>query len=261
MTGTGRVAVVTGASRGLGRAICLRLASQGTGIVALARTEADVLETAELAAAEGVGAVGLVVDVTSAEQVDRARAEVQERFGHVDIVVNNAGVLLYKPFVPLPGVTGYPGFDEPVSDDEWAGVLDVHLTGAVRMLRAFGPGMIERRHGRVVNIVSNVVRRAVPFTTVYDTAKGGLVQLTRSLAREWGRYGVTVNAVAAGHFPTEMSRAQFENEESLRKMLRRVPAGRTGQAGELASLVAFLSGEEAGYITGETIAIDGGETL
>jgi NAD(P)-dependent dehydrogenase (short-subunit alcohol dehydrogenase family) len=121
--------------------------------------------------------------------------------------------------------------------------------------------MLERGHGRVVNIASNVVRRTVPFTVGYDTAKGGLVQLTRSLAREWARYGVTVNAVAAGHFETEMTRAQFADQETLRKMLRRVPAGRPGDLTELAGLVAYLASEESGFVTGETIGIDGGETL
>ena len=110
----------------------------------------------------------------------------------MDILVNNAGNMLYKPFVPLPKLeSAYPGFDQPVSDEEWDAVIDVHLGGAVRMLRAFGPGMIDRGYGRVVNVVSNVVRRTVPFCTAYDSAKGGLVQLTRSLAREWARYGVT----------------------------------------------------------------------
>jgi NAD(P)-dependent dehydrogenase (short-subunit alcohol dehydrogenase family) len=177
-------------------------------------------------------------------------------------VVNNAGTVLYKPFVPLPGrPAALPGWAEAISDSEWEDILAVHLGGAIRMLRAFGPGMLERRYGRVVNIASNVVRRTVPFTVGYDTAKGGLVQLTRSLAREWARYGVTVNAVAAGHFETAMSRSQFEDEETLRKMLRRVPAARAGELTELAALVAFLAGEESGFITGETVGIDGGETL
>jgi NAD(P)-dependent dehydrogenase (short-subunit alcohol dehydrogenase family) len=187
---------------------------------------------------------------------------VLDRFGRVDLVVNNAGALLYRPLVPLPGKEdAFPGFDRPVSDDEWNGVLEVHLGGAVRMLRAFGPTLLERRYGRVVNVVSNVVRRTVPYCVAYDTAKGALVQLTRSLAREWAPYGVTVNAVAAGHFETAMTRAQFGNEETLRALLRRVPVRRMGEADEFAALVAHLCGEESGFVTGETIGVDGGETL
>jgi NAD(P)-dependent dehydrogenase (short-subunit alcohol dehydrogenase family) len=257
-----RIAVITGGGRGLGRAVALRLAADGTDVAVLARSVAEVEAVADEARARGVRALALKADVTSTREVEAARAEIEGRLGLVSVVVNNAGTVLYKPFVPLPGKAAeVPGFDEAITDQEWDDILAVHLGGAIRMLRAFGPGMLERRYGRVVNIASNVVRRTVPFTVGYDTAKGGLVQLTRSLAREWGRYGVTVNAVAAGHFETTMSKPQFEDPDTLRKMLRRVPAGRAGQIGELAALVAFLAGDESGFITGETIGIDGGETL
>ena len=257
-----RVAVITGGGRGLGRAVALRLAAGGTDVAVLARSAAEVESVADEVRALGVRALALKVDVTSTQEIEAARDEIEAGLGPVGVVVNNAGAVLYKPFVPLPGAAaGFPGVDEAISDAEWDDILAVHLGGAIRMLRAFGPGMLERRYGRVVNIASNVVRRTVPFTVGYDTAKGALVQLTRSLAREWGRYGVTVNAVAAGHFATTMTKAQFDNPDTLKKLLRRVPAGRAGQLEELAALVAFLAGDESGFITGETIGIDGGETL
>jgi NAD(P)-dependent dehydrogenase (short-subunit alcohol dehydrogenase family) len=260
--GASRIAVVTGGGRGLGRAVALRLAAGGTEVALLARSASEVEAVADGARGHGVRALALTVDVTSTEQVEAARDEIEGKLGPVSVVVNNAGAVLYKPFVPLPGrESDFPGFDEAISDAEWDDILAVHLGGAIRMLRAFGPGMLDRRYGRVVNIASNVVRRTVPYTVGYDTAKGGLVQLTRSLAREWGRYGVTVNAVAAGHFATTMTKPQFENPDTLKKMLRRVPVGRAGDMEELAALVAFLAGDESGYITGETIGIDGGETL
>lgn len=262
MTVSGRVAVITGGGRGLGRATALRFAAGGADVAVLARSAAEVEAVAEELRATGVQALGLAVDVTSTAEVERARDTVLNKFNRVDILVNNAGNLLYKPFVPLPGKEkAYPGFDRPVSDAEWQGVMDVHVGGAVRTLRAFGPALLDQRYGRVVNVVSNVVRRTVPFTTAYDTAKGALVQLTRSLAREWAPYGVTVNAVAAGHFETAMSKAQFEDEETLRKLLRRVPARRAGELAEFAALVVHLCGAESGFVTGETIGIDGGETL
>lgn len=256
----GRVAVVTGGGRGLGQAVVTQLAAAGADVAVLARSADAVQSAASQARAAGVRAIGVAADVSSTADVERAKQEILAEFGRVDILVNNAGNLLYKPFVPLPG-PGYAGAGLPVSDEEWNAVIDVHLGGAVRTLRAFGPCMIERGYGRVVNVVSNVVRRTVPFTTAYDTAKGGLVQLTRSLAREWARYGVTLNAVAAGHFPTDMTREQFADERSHDRMVRRIPAGRTGELSEFASLVAYLCGEESGFITGETVAVDGGETL
>jgi NAD(P)-dependent dehydrogenase (short-subunit alcohol dehydrogenase family) len=259
----GRIAVITGGGRGLGRAVALRLAAAGTDVAVLARSAAEVeAVAAEAREDHGVRSLALTVDVTSTEQVEAARDEIVGKLGQVSVVVNNAGAVLYKPFVPLPGRgSDFPGFDQPIGDQEWDDILAVHLGGAIRMLRAFGPGMLERRYGRVVNIASNVVRRTVPYTIGYDTAKGALVQLTRSLAREWGRYGVTVNAVAAGHFETAMTRPQFDNPDTLRKMLRRIPAGRAGAVDELAALVAFLASDDSGFITGETIGIDGGETL
>jgi NAD(P)-dependent dehydrogenase (short-subunit alcohol dehydrogenase family) len=254
----GRVAVVTGGGRGLGREVVIRLAAAGADVAVLARSADAVRSVADQARAAGVRAIAVAADVSSTAEVERAKEEILGEFGRVDILVNNAGNLLYKPFVPLPGLAEATA---PVSDTEWDAVIDVHLGGAVRTLRAFGPCMLERGYGRVVNVVSNVVRRTVPFTTAYDTAKGGVVQLTRSLAREWARYGVTLNAVAAGHFPTDMTREQFETERSYDRMVRRIPAGRTGELGEFASLVVYLCGEESGFITGETVAIDGGETL
>jgi NAD(P)-dependent dehydrogenase (short-subunit alcohol dehydrogenase family) len=254
--------VVTGGGRGLGRAIALELAGGGADVAVLARSAAEVETVADEARVCGARALALKVDVTSTREVEAARDAITDQLGPVGVVVNNAGAVLYKPFVPLPGrPPALPGWEEPISDQEWDGMLAVNLGGAVRMLRAFGPGLIERRYGRVVNVASNVVRRTVPFNVSYDTAKAGLIQLTRSLAREWGHYGVTVNAVAAGHFETAMTRPQFDHPETMRKMLRRVPAGRVGEHSELAALVAFLAAGTSGFITGETIGIDGGETL
>lgn len=258
----GRVAVITGAGRGLGQAAALRLATEGADVALVARSAAELEAVAEQVRGRGASALALPADVTCAEAVADVYHDVIAHFGRVDIVVNNAGALMYRPLVPLPDLSvEYPGFDRPISDSEWNRVQDVNVGGAMRMLRAFGPALLDRRYGRVVNVVSNVVRRTVPFTCGYDTAKGALVQLTRSIAREWGRYGVTVNAIAAGHFPTAMTQAQFDDSQSHQRMLRRIPAGRTGEAGEFAALVAYLCGEESGFTTGETIAIDGGETL
>jgi NAD(P)-dependent dehydrogenase (short-subunit alcohol dehydrogenase family) len=259
---TGRRALVTGGGRGLGRATALALASAGVDVVVTARTRAEIDETAEMLREAGVRALAVPADVGDPAQVRDLREQVDEAFGGVDIVVNNAGQLLYKPLVPLPGLAPItPDFDSPVSDDEWHAVLRTHVDGAFHVLREFVPGMLERRFGRVVNVTSNVIGRAVPYTAVYDVAKGALVQLTRSLAVEWARHGITVNAVAAGHFPSGMSAAQFEDERLLAWMLKRVPMRRTGDPAEFAALVSYLASDAAGFVTGEVITIDGGWRL
>jgi NAD(P)-dependent dehydrogenase (short-subunit alcohol dehydrogenase family) len=262
MTDQGRVAVITGAGRGLGRAAALRLAADGVDLALLARSLGELESVAEQARAIGVRAAVVRADVASTEDVLLAHEEIARQFGRVDILINNAGSLLYKPLIPLPGLADrFPDFDTAISDEQWDSVQGVHVGGSLRMLRTFGGGLLEQRYGRVVNVVSNVVRRTVPFTVCYDTAKGAVVQLTRSVAREWARFGVTVNAVAVGHFPTSMTQAQFDDPEGYRRMIGRIPAGRPGAPDEFAALVSFLCGEESGYITGEVIAIDGGETL
>lgn len=257
-----RRALVTGAGRGLGRATALALAASGVDVVLTARTRTEIEETAEKVRGEGVRALAVTADVGSAEQVRALREQVDQEFGGVDIVVNNAGQLLYKPLVPLPGLAPItPDFETPVSDDEWHDIMRTHVDGAFHVLREFAPGMLERRFGRVVNVTSNVIGRAVPYTSVYDVAKGALVQLTRTLAFEWARHGVTVNAVAAGHFPSGMSAAQFADERLHSWMVKRIPMRRTGDPAEFASLVCYLTSDAAGFVTGEVVTVDGGETL
>jgi NAD(P)-dependent dehydrogenase (short-subunit alcohol dehydrogenase family) len=260
--GPGRRALVTGAGRGLGRDTALALAAAGVDLALTARTQTEIDETAEKARAAGVRAVAVAADVGSPEQVRALRARVDEELGGVDVVVNNAGHLLYKPLVPLPGLAPItPDFETPVSDDEWHSILGTHLDGAFHVLREFVPGMLERRFGRVINVSSNVLGRTVPYTSVYDIAKGALAQLTRSLAVEWARHGITVNAIAAGHFPSSMSAPQFEDERLHSWMLKRVPMRRTGDPQEFAALVCYLASDAAGFLTGEVITLDGGETL
>lgn len=257
----GRVALVTGASRGLGRDTALALAAAGADLVVMARTSGDLEETAELVRACGSRAVAVTGDVGNEADVQVA-AERSAELGPVDIVVNNAGNLLYKPLVPLPGLTApADGFDTAMTTEQWHGVFRTHVDGAFNTMRAFVPGMLERRHGRIVNIASNVLERVVPFCSAYDAAKGALAQMTKSYAAEWARYGVTVNAVAPGHFPSAMSAPQFADPTLLSWITKRVPMRRTGDPAELTAVIAFLASDAASYVTGELIKVDGGETL
>jgi NAD(P)-dependent dehydrogenase (short-subunit alcohol dehydrogenase family) len=258
----GRTAVVTGSGRGLGRAIAVALAAAGADVVVTARHPTEVEETVGLIRAEGVRSAGVVADVASAEDVARLRDAALGLGGAVDIVVNNAGNLVVKPFVPLTDrPTGDPVRDAGLTYEDWRSSHAVHLDGAFHVLQAFAPGMIERRYGRVVNIVSSALGRSTPFTSAYDTAKAALAQLTRSLAFEWARYGVTVNAVAVGQFHTAMSAQLHEDPRQREWMLKRIPMRRTGDPAELGALVVDLVGEDRGFMTGQVIGLDGGETL
>jgi NAD(P)-dependent dehydrogenase (short-subunit alcohol dehydrogenase family) len=256
------VALVTGASRGLGRDFAIALAEAGADVAVTARTADELEETAELVRSRGRKSLAVPADVGDEEAATRVAVRTAEELGPVDVLVNNAGNLLYKPLVPLPGLAApAAGFDTAMTSDEWHGVFRTHVDGPFHLLRAVVPGMLERRHGRVVNIVSNVLERVIPYCSAYDAAKGALWQMTKSYAAEWARYGVTVNAVAPGHFPSAMSAPQFADPALLAWLTKRVPMRRTGEPSELAALVVFLAGDPAGYLTGELIKVDGGETL
>lgn len=255
---SGRTAVVTGSGRGLGRAMAVALARAGAGVVVTARSAAQVEETVALIRAEDVPVTGVVADVASRDDVARLREAALGLTGAVDILVNNAGNLVVKPLVPLPD---RPGAEEALTFEDWRAVHAVHLDGAFHMLQAFAPGMIERRHGRVVNIVSSALGRLPPFTSAYDSAKAALAQLTKSLAFEWARYGVTVNAIAAGQFHTQLSAQLHEDPRQHEWMLKRIPMRRAGDPAELGALVVDMASDELGFLTGQIVGLDGGETL
>jgi NAD(P)-dependent dehydrogenase (short-subunit alcohol dehydrogenase family) len=256
----GRTAVVTGGGRGLGRAMALALAAAGADVAVTARSEAELRETVDLLRETGSRAVGVAADVTSPADVAAVREAALGLSGAVDIVVNNAGNLIIKPFVPVPGRAA-EGTADSLTFEDWRASHAVHLDGAFHVLQAFAPGMLEQRHGRVVNIVSSALGRSTPFTSAYDTAKAALAQLTRSLAFEWARHGVTVNAIAVGQFHTQMSAQLHEDPRQREWMLKRIPMRRAGDPAELGALVVDLAADDLGFLTGQVIGLDGGETL
>lgn len=204
----------------------------------------------------------VVADVTDPDQMRRGVGEVVDRLGPIDIVVNNAGNLLFQPLVPLPGYRPHvPGFGSPVTDDAWRQTLATHLDAAFYVLREVAPHMLEARWGRVVNIASSSVARPARFTPVYDAAKGAIVALTRSLAKEWARYGVTVNAIGPGQFRTDMTAAMHDDPTGREWMLSRVPMRRAGELPELGLMAVFLCSNAASFATGQLVYVDGGETL
>jgi len=241
---SGRVALVTGGSRGIGRAISQALADAGAAVaINYQGSERAAREVArEIAEAGGVAEI-FQADVSQREAVQRMKKGVLARFGRVDLLVNNAGITRDRTFVRM-------------DEEAWASVLSVNLNGVFYCTKAFLDGMLERGDGRIVHI-SSIVGQAGNFGQAnYAAAKAALFGFTKTLAKELAARGITVNAVAPGFIDTEMVAAVPEEIRS--KLVGQIPMGRFGTAGEVANAVAFLASNEASYITGQTINVNGG---
>lgn len=243
----GKVAVVTGAGRGLGRTMAVALAAAGADVVVSARSR-DEIESA----AEEIRGLGRRAEAISADCTDEAACEslanaAIERMGKVDILVNNAGINIRKPILEL-------------TLEEYRRVLATNLEGYFICSRALGRHMVERGSGKVINISSIMGRVALPSQGAYASSKGAIEQLTRVLALEWAPHGVQVNALAPTYFETELTRPLFNDPERNAFISDRTPMGRWGQPHELAGAVIFLASEASNYVTGHTLLVDGGWT-
>lgn len=259
----GKKAVVTGASRGIGRGIALTLAEAGVDLCIAARGKAELETLAAEIRKMGRTCVVAATDIAKQEDVERLARTAFAGLGHVDILVNNAGAMVPKPLVPIPGfnppsAAGIPGFFEPTSNEEWHRVLDVNLTAAMMTMRAFGPHFLQRKEGRVINISSVDAAKSSHFRVSYVASKAALCAFTRAMAVEWARHGITVNAIGPGYVETELTRTQLEDERMRQRILSEIPMRRLGTAREMGLLVAFLASPAAAYITGQTLYIDGG---
>jgi 2-deoxy-D-gluconate 3-dehydrogenase len=242
----GKVAVVTGAGRGLGREIALALASAGADIGLMARTKEQLDNTANDIEVVGRKAVVLPVDVAQSEAVEDAVDQVKHRLGSVDILVNNAGFSYQKPAVKM-------------SDDEWHRVLGINIDGPFYLCRAVGRQMIEKKYGKVINIGSVLGSVGYKNFASYTASKGALNQLTRTLALEWARYGINVNTIALGWFSTEMNAEAMANEKVKAAHVSRIPLRRLGQPEEIGPLAIYLASPASDFMTGSMIVLDGGE--
>ena len=240
----GKVALVTGASRGIGRAIALRLAEAGADIALIYASNGQAAqEAAGQVEALGVRALALRADVSDFAQAQAAYAQVKEALGAPDILVNNAGITR-------------DGLAMRMSQADFDRVVQVNLNGAFYLTRAALPDFVRRRSGRIINITSVSGLDGNPGQVNYAASKAGLVGLTKALAREVASRGITVNAVAPGFVDTDMTAAM--NPDTLAQALKLVPMGRAAQPQEIAGAVAFLAGPDAGYITGQVLRVDGG---
>lgn len=244
----GRVALVTGAGRGIGRAIAVALGAAGAAVACAARSRDQVDATAAEITAAGGRARALGLDVTRREQIVAGVAEVAAALGPVDVLVNNAGMTMEKKTTE-------------VTDEDWDAVLATNLTSMFRCARAVAPGMIELERGKIINIGSMYGVIGVPRYAAYCASKAAVAGLTRSLAAEWARHGIQVNCLAPGYVNTDIPREAMADEKTRALFLSKIPARRIGEPEEVGALAVYLASPASDFMTGQTVYLDGGQTV
>ncbi len=242
---TGCVAIVTGTSRGLGQYFGRALAKAGADLVITSRHLDSLLPFQKEIEELGRRAVPVELDVRSAESIERMAALAKEAYGKIDILVNNAGMNIRKPALDITW-------------DDWNAILDTNLRGSFFVAQAVARRMIARNYGRIINIGSVTSVAGYAGLAPYTASRGGIRQLTMSLADDWGKFGVTVNCLAPGWFRTEQNKVMYEDKEWVEYLSDRIPMKRPGQPDDLDSAVVFLAAESSRYITGQLLLIDGG---
>lgn len=241
----GKVVLITGAGRGMGKAFAQRLTEEGARVAVTDVDEKSAVETA----AELDGAAGFRLDITNAAEVTATVDEITGALGAVDALVNNAGWDQLSPFLDT-------------DEDLWDRIIDINLRGPIRMTKAVLPGMVERRGGRIVNISSDAGRVGSTGEAVYSACKAGIIGFSKTVAREVARYGITVNAICPGPTATPLLESMVGDHEKLIESLKRgIPLGRLGAPDDVAGAVAFMVSDDAGFITGQTLSVSGGLTM
>ncbi|MCX6648354.1 MAG: 3-oxoacyl-ACP reductase FabG [Candidatus Bathyarchaeota archaeon] len=243
----GRIALVTGSSRGIGEAIALSLGEAGATLALVSRDAKSLGKVSEKAKRLGIKSEVFAADVSNEADVEHLKTEVLGRLGAVNILVNNAGINIRKPLTEF-------------TPDEWRSVIDTNLVGPFLICRAFVPAMKGRGYGRIINITSTMSHVATANRTAYAASKSGLLGFTRALALELAPEAITVNGISPGWFETELTKPIWNNPEANENLVSRIPLGKWGDVNDIGKLATYLCSDEAGYITGTDILIDGGYT-
>jgi len=244
---TGRKAIVTGGNSGIGEAIAEALGQAGASVLLVARREDALREAATRLRRQGIAVDTLACDLADTNALPAAGQALLERAGEVDVLVNAAGVNLREPF-------------QQVTPQSWNTQLALHLAAPFFLTQALAPGMAERGYGRIINIASLQSSRAFAHSAPYGAGKGGVVQLTRAIAQEWGRFGITCNAIGPGFFPTALTAPVFADAALAAQHAEKTAVGRNGALVDLHGVAVFLASPASAYITGQTLMVDGGYT-